>query len=79
MVVLEHRFPKMTPEDKELLAVHVKEIARILYKNTPETSIETFEGIETTVRDQVIEHVSPKIAFFLSEKKRERQRGKHGL
>ncbi len=68
----------MTPEDKELLAAHVKEIARILYKNTPPEKIETFEGIETAVRDQVLEHVSPKIAFFLSEKTRERQRGKNG-
>ena len=79
MVVKEHQERKWHSYDKELLGVHVKEIARILYKNTPSCEIETFEGIETTVRDQVLEHVSPKIAFFLSEKKRERQRGKHGL
>lgn len=68
----------MTPEDKKLLEVHIKEIAKILYKNTPPEKIETFEGIETSVRDQVLEHVSPKIAFFLSEKRLEQQRGKHG-
>jgi len=68
----------MTPEDKELLDTHVKAIAKILYKNTPSEKIETFEGIETAVRDQVLEHVSPKIAFFLSEKRLEQQRGKHG-
>ncbi len=62
----------MTPEDKKQLDAHVKAIAKILYKNTPPSKIETFEGIETAVRDQVLEHVSPKIAFFLSEKKRER-------
>jgi hypothetical protein len=49
----------MTPEDKELLDTHVKAIAKILYKNTPSEKIETFEGIETAVRDQVLEHVSP--------------------
>jgi hypothetical protein len=54
----------MTPEDKELLDTHVKAIAKILYKNTPP--------------DQVLEHISPKIAFFLSEKRLEQQRGKHG-
>jgi len=27
------------------------------------------------VREQVLEHVSPKIAFFLSEKRRERTKG----
>ena len=68
----------MTPEDKKLLEVHIKEIAKILYKNTPPEQIETFEGIETSVRDQVLEHVSPKIAFFLSEKRLEQQRVKQG-
>ncbi|RCJ17756.1 hypothetical protein A6S26_26675 [Nostoc sp. ATCC 43529] len=68
----------MTPEDKKRLEEHIKEIARILYKNTPLEKIETFEGIETTVREQVLEHVSPKIAFFLSEKGQERQKGKRG-
>jgi hypothetical protein len=67
----------MTPEDKKVLEAHIKEIASILYKNTPPEKIETFEGIETSVRDQVLEHVSPKIAFFLSEKRLEQQKGKH--
>ena len=61
----------MTPEEKKLMETHIQEIAKILYKNTPSEKIETFEGIETTVREQVLEHVSPKIAFFLSEKRRE--------
>lgn len=61
----------MTPEDKKLLADHVKAIAKILYKNTPPDKIETLEGIETAVRDQVLEHVSPQITFFLSEKRQE--------
>ena len=68
----------MTPEDKKLIETHIQEIAKILYKNTPPEKIETFEGIETTVREQVLEHVSPKIAFFLSEKRREQPKGKHG-
>jgi hypothetical protein len=65
----------MTPEDKKLLADHIKAIAKILYKNTPPKKIETFEGIETTVRDQVLEHVSPQITFFLSEKRQEQNLG----
>jgi hypothetical protein len=68
----------MTPEEKKRLDACLQEIASILYKNTPPEKIETFEGIETEVRDQVLEHVSPKITFFLSEKRREQQRGKHG-
>ena len=50
--------------DKKLLDSHVKEIAKILYKNAPIEKLETFEGIETTVRDQVLEQVNPKIAFL---------------
>jgi hypothetical protein len=46
-------------------------------QNTPPDTIETFEGIETAVRDQVLEHVSPKITFFCRDDW-ERQRGKHG-
>jgi hypothetical protein len=65
----------MTPEDKKLLADHIKAIAKILYKNTPPEKIETLEGIETAVRDQILEHVSPQITFFLSEKRRERNLG----
>jgi|GEM_PF-2387283 len=41
----------MNPEDKKLLEIHIKEIAKILYKNTPPEKIETFEGIETSVRE----------------------------
>jgi hypothetical protein len=58
----------MTAEDKKLLEAHIKEIAKILYKNTQPEKIETFEGIETSVRDQVLEHVSAKRAFFVGEK-----------
>ena len=67
----------MTPEDKKLLDSHVKEIAKILYRNAPTEKLKSFvhasanEGIETAVRDQVLEHVNPKIAFFLSQKKLE--------
>lgn len=65
----------MTPEDKKALADHIKAIAKILYKHTPPEKIETFEGIETTVRDKVLEHVSPQITFFLSEKRQEQNLG----
>lgn len=58
----------MTPEEKERLQVAVKEIAAILYKNTSPSELETLEAIEKTLRSQILEHVSPKIAFFLSNK-----------
>ena len=64
----------MTPEEKERLAAHIQEIAKILYKNTPPEKIETLEGIEYSVREQVLEHVSPKIAFFCRRKDRNDKR-----
>ena len=58
----------MTPEEKERLQAAVKEIAAILYKKTSPSELETLEGIEKTVRSQMLEQVSPEIAFFLSNK-----------
>jgi hypothetical protein len=46
----------------------VTEIAQILYKNIPAEQIATIEGIEKAVRQQMLEHISPKIALFLSKK-----------
>ena len=58
----------MKAEDKKLLEAHIKEIANIFYKKTPPEKIETFEGIKTSVRDQVLEDVSSKSAFFCRRK-----------
>ena len=40
-------------------------MAQILYNNTPPEKITTLEDIEKAVRQQIMEHVSPKIALFL--------------
>lgn len=59
----------ITPEDKKQLEVHIKEIAKILYKNTSPEKIETFEGIEHSVRQQVSRTRQPKNRiFFVREK-----------
>jgi hypothetical protein len=55
----------MTPEDSQALSTHAHEIAKILHRNAPQESIQTLEGIEKTVRGQLLEHVSPEIALFL--------------
>lgn len=54
----------MTPEEKQRLQAAAKDLASILYKNTSPEALETLEGIEKTVRAQMLEHVSPLIAFF---------------
>lgn len=58
----------MTPEEKQRLQAAVREIASILYKNTSPEALETLEGIEKTVREQMLQQVSPRIAFFLSNR-----------
>ena len=58
----------MSPEDKQALEHHAREIAKILHRNTPVETITTLEGIEKTVRGEILEHVSPEIGIFLSNK-----------
>lgn len=55
----------MTPEELQRLKAATQEIATILYKNTPPEAVATLEGIEKTVRTQMLEYVSPEIALFL--------------
>jgi hypothetical protein len=55
----------MTPQEQERLQACITEIAQILYNNTAKENITTLEGIEKAIRQQMMEHVSPKIALFL--------------
>jgi hypothetical protein len=56
--------PTMTPEDSQRLESCLQEVAEILYRQTSTTELKNFESIEKTVRKQMLEQVSPKIAFF---------------
>lgn len=56
----------MTPEDQERLEACTAEIAAILYRNSNPESLDSLEDIEHTVRQQMLEEVSPRIALFLS-------------
>jgi hypothetical protein len=55
----------MTPEEQERIKACSQEIAEILYRHSDEASVKTLEGIEQTVRQQMLEHVSPEVALFL--------------
>lgn len=57
----------MTPEENERLKACSQEIAEILYRNTPESELTDLNGIEKSVRRQMLEHVSPEVALFLSQ------------
>ena len=57
----------MTPKEIERLKACSQEIAEILYRNSPEHELVGLDGIEKSVRRQMLEHVSPEVAFFLSQ------------
>ena len=56
----------MTPEDQARLEACTAEIAEILYRNSNSEKLDSLEGIEQTVREQMLQEVSPRIALFLS-------------
>lgn len=58
----------MTPEEAQRVQECIQEIAAILYKNTAPSQLKSLEAIETTVRQQMLEHISPNVALFLSNK-----------
>ena len=56
----------MTPNEIERLKACSQEIAEILYRNSDPSELKDLDSIEKTVRRQMLEHVSPAIALFLS-------------
>ena len=64
----------MTPEEAARVQECIQEIAAILYKNTPASELTNLESIEKSVRRQMLEHVSPQVALFLSNESQERSK-----
>ncbi len=58
----------MNAEDTERLQACVQELAAILYSNTPQESLTSLEGIEKSVRQHMLERVSPEVGVFLSQR-----------
>lgn len=54
----------MTPEEQKVVQQKLKEVAEILYKNTPSEELKTFEKIELSVREHLLETVAPTIGNF---------------
>ena len=51
----------MTPEEQATVKEHLRQVAEILYKNTPSAELTRFETIELTVREHLMETVGPEI------------------
>ena len=58
----------MPPEDSQRLEACLLEAAEILYQNTQTEELTSVESLEKVLRTTMLEQVSPKIAFFLSNK-----------
>lgn len=63
----------MEAEKREEIQAHAKAIARLLYQETDPGEMKTLEGIEKTVRQQLLEYVNPEIGNFLSKKRAKRR------
>jgi len=63
----------MTPDKQERIKACIQELAALLYEETDKSKLIDLEGIEKTVRRQILEQVSPDIAIFLSNKQLERR------
>ena len=65
----------MTPEQRQKLKINLQEIADIFYQNTPPENLQSFESIELTVREQIVEIVAPEISGFFFTQQEELLRG----
>lgn len=61
----------MTPEEQSIIDQKLREVAEILYNNTSKEELATFETIELSVRNHLLEKVSPRIGEFFSMKQGE--------
>lgn len=57
----------MTPEDEKALNEHVQAIAKILYQDADKSQMTNLAEIESMVRKQVQQDVSPELGVFLSQ------------
>ena len=59
------------PKKPKLFPAHAEAIAALLYEEADPEQLTTLAGIEKTVRDQVLDHVTPHIGVFLSARQQE--------
>jgi hypothetical protein len=58
----------MTPDEKVKLDEHVQAIAKILYADADKSQMTNLGQIESGIRAQLQEQVSPQLGVFLSQK-----------
>jgi hypothetical protein len=63
----------MTTDKQERIEACIQELAVLLYEEADKSQLQDLESIEKTVRQQILERVSPEIAIFLSNKRQEQK------
>ena len=67
----------MTPEEQVKIKEHLRQVAKILYKDTPSDKLTRFETIELSIREHLQETVAPEISnFFITQQAESQQEGK---
>ena len=61
----------MTPSDQQQLKAHLKAAAEIIYRNTAPTELKSFESIEKSVRQKMLEEVGPELGSFFFQQYQE--------
>jgi hypothetical protein len=61
----------MTPEDRQRLKAHLKEVAEIFYRNTAPTELSNFESIEKSLRQKILAEVGPELGSFFFQQYQE--------
>ena len=64
----------MNEKDSRRMEACIQEVAEILYRNTSTKELINFERVEQAVTTKILEEVSPKVAFFLSNKLQEQKK-----
>jgi hypothetical protein len=62
----------LTPEDRAKLREYAQGIAKILYAETDQSRLTTLGEIESCIREQVQEYVTPEMGIFLSKQLRDK-------
>lgn len=63
----------MNQEKQERIKACLQELSTLLYEEADKSKLADLEGIEKTVRSQILELVSPEIALFLSNRELEQK------
>ena len=61
----------MTPEEQATIKENLKQVAEVLYKNTASEELTSFETIELSIREHLLETVGPEISNFFTSQQAE--------